>query len=138
MLVENFTKIYKELNATNIETIDKIYDNDVIFIDPFHEISGLKNLKNYFFQLYANVEEISFDFDSPVIDKNQITIPWNMLLKHSGLNRGKEFGLDGITYLQVNDKNMIIYHRDYFDCGAMLYERIPLVSALIRWIKRKV
>jgi hypothetical protein len=30
---------------------------------------------------------------------------------------------------------MVCYHRDYFDAGEMLYENLPVVGRVIRWIK---
>ena len=29
-------------------------------------------------------------------------------------------------------------HQDYFDAGAMLYERLPLLSGVIRLVKRQL
>ena len=29
-------------------------------------------------------------------------------------------------------------HRDYFDAGALLYEHVPLLGRVIRWLKRRM
>ena len=57
-IVDNFKSVYSELTADNIELVEKIYDDNITFIDPFHEIRGLTKLSNYFSELYKNVSYI--------------------------------------------------------------------------------
>jgi len=32
----------------------------------------------------------------------------------------------------------VTYHRDYFDLGALIYERVPVLGGLIRGIKGRM
>ena len=45
--------------------------------------------------------------------------------------------LDGTTQLKVEDEK-IIYHKDYYDLGEMVYEHIPLLGSIIKMIKRRL
>ena len=54
---------------------------------------------------------------------------------HPKLAGGKDIVVDGATDLMFEEK--IIYHRDYIDMGQMLYEQIPVLGSIIRYIKKK-
>jgi hypothetical protein len=59
-----------------------------------------------------------------------------MNYQHPRLNSGKVVSVQGSSHLKgVEDK--VIYHRDYLDLGAMLYEQLPLFGRIIRWFKKK-
>jgi hypothetical protein len=44
----------------------------------------------------------------------------------------------GGTLIKIDKFEKIIFHRDYFDAGAMLYEQIPLLGRVIKWVKQKI
>jgi hypothetical protein len=44
--------------------------------------------------------------------------------------------VQGSSHLKgVGDK--VVYHRDYLDLGAMLYEQLPLLGRVIRSLKNR-
>lgn len=138
MILNQFKDIYQTLDKDNIDKIEAIYADDIFFADPFHQVEGLSQLKKYFFELYLNVESIDFEFGEALCEGDSYFIQWTMKLTHPRLNNKKPFYVPGATYLKVNQKSEIVFHRDYFDAGVMLYERLPIFGSLIRWIKRKV
>ena len=58
-----------------------------------------------------------------------------MHLRHRALKRGKPVIVNGLSQLTCGDR--IFYHRDYFDAGQLLYEQVPLLGAVNRWLKRR-
>lgn len=138
MITDKFITTYQILNKNNLNILDEIYAEEVTFIDPFHKIKSLNKTKIYFSELYQNVLKISFDFEQVHSTSNDYFLPWKMTLTHPKLNKGNSFVVPGITHLKTNKADKIIYHRDYFDAGTMLYERLPLFGKVINWIKRKL
>ena len=137
MILEEFKTLYRKLDAGNIESVSEIYADDIVFLDPFHRIEGVAGLKLYFFEQYKNADLVEFDFGDAISEGNRYFIQWNMKLKHPRLNSGRTFDVVGSTLFKSNEDNKIIFHRDYFDAGSLLYERLPLVGVLVRWIKRQ-
>ena len=43
----------------------------------------------------------------------------------------------GATHLVLDAQGRILLHRDYWDAAEELYEKIPLVGALMRWLKTR-
>lgn len=136
--VDHFQQVYNRLNIDNLELLRQIYSDDVHFIDPIHEIRGLSPLKSYFKRMYSNAEHTSFSFDHQEVIGNRCLLQWRMALQHHKLNGGQRFSIEGVSLLHFSDAGKVTYHRDYYDLGTLIYERIPLVGSLIRYLKGRL
>ncbi len=136
--LERFFNTYQRLNRDNLDLLKEIYSDDIRFSDPAHSLNGLPALRDYFAELYANVEDITFDFSSPRISNDQVFVQWVMRLRHPRLNRGGEVEVPGISCLHFTENDLVDEHRDYFDLGVMLYEQLPLLGFLVRAVKRRL
>ena len=45
--------------------------------------------------------------------------------------------IEGSSYLQLNAQGLITLHRDYWDAAQELYEKLPVLGSLMRWLKRR-
>ena len=138
MIVEQFKSTYQNMNASNIASIERLYSEDIEFNDPFHQVFGLTALKGYFEELYENVDSVSFEFGQCINQEQQYFIEWEMTLCHPKLNKGNAIQVPGATLFKVDNNEKVIFHRDYFDAGVMLYEHIPLLGRLIKWVKGRL
>ncbi|WP_244325806.1 nuclear transport factor 2 family protein [Shewanella aestuarii] len=138
LIIEQFIALYQKLNKDNLHLLSDIYAVNITFRDPLHQVQGLEALTDYFANLYSNISFIEFDitevFHSP--SQQQVSLFWTMRYAHPKLNKGQAIHVDGMSKLQYNDK--IFYHRDYFDVGQMLYEKIPFLGGLISMIKKRI
>ncbi|HMB16740.1 MAG TPA: nuclear transport factor 2 family protein [Pelovirga sp.] len=137
MALERFLDTYQRLNRNNLDLLGAIYSEDVRFSDPAHSLNGLPALRDYFAELYANVDTITFDFAEPHVSGDQVFVQWRMRLRHPRLNRGGEVEVPGISCLHFADDGRVDDHRDYFDLGVLLYEQLPLLGSLVRAVKRR-
>ncbi len=135
--LEHFFNTYQRLNRDNLDLLSGIYSEDIRFSDPAHSLNGLSALRDYFAELYANVEQIRFDFSPPRISDDQVFVQWVMHLRHPRLNRGGVVEVPGISCLHFAENGLVDDHRDYFDLGLLLYEQLPLLGPLVRAVKRR-
>jgi len=131
----SIAEFFNKANYENMETVcNEFYSNDIKFIDPLGEINGIEEMVKYYKNMYENVISIRFDAINEFEKNNQRVFVWQMHLKHKKVGGGEPIVLDGVSVLKYED-GKVIYHRDYFDLGAMIYERIPVLGSLITWIK---
>ncbi|KFZ37042.1 transcriptional regulator [Shewanella mangrovi] len=135
-LVERFLAMYQRLNRDNLSLLADIYDEQILFQDPLHQVCGLDALTQYFVGLYQHLDYIAFDMQQVLLAPAQAAINWQMHFQHPRLNRGQLISVDGMSFLTLADK--VTFHRDYFDVGQMLYEQLPLLGSAVRAIKRRV
>ncbi|WP_038181772.1 nuclear transport factor 2 family protein [Vibrio rhizosphaerae] len=135
MDVQTVALFYAQLNKHNLNTLHDIYHDEIVFEDAAHRMKGLSALSDYFTNLYQNVERCNFTIHEQHPTDNGGFLTWTMHLQHPKLDRGQLVNVQGISHLRFQD-NKVIYQRDYFDLGEMLYEQLPLLGRVIRWIKR--
>ena len=59
-----------------------------------------------------------------------------MHLAHPSIAKGQPICVRGMTHIKYNEK--IYYHEDCYDLGAMIYEHVPVLQKIIRFIKNKL
>ena len=68
--------------------------------------------------------------------------PLLFLLILSGLGLSDDgdslWSYEGVSIIEFNEDDLVIRHSDYFDVGAMVYERVPVVRALVKFVKNKL
>ena len=132
-IIDKLQQVFVELNSTNTHLLDEIYTTDMKFEDPAHIVEGLDDFKKYIKNLYQNVTSCTFNFIKIERFSGGAVLEWNMLISHPRLNKGIIFTVSGVSVVRYDDK--IYSHRDYFDLGGMLYERLPLIGCIIKFIK---
>lgn len=128
---------YNTSNKDNlVEKVAAFYDEGVKFTDPVGTIEGSKNLTDYLAHMYDNLISIHFDMHETQRQGNTVFATWTMKVRHKTLNSGEEIVVDGVSHINfIGGK--AVYHRDYFDLGAMIYEHVPVLGGLTRWVKSK-
>jgi len=133
---ERIERVFNDLRVDNLSILDDFYHPDIAFHDPVGNLKGLKDMKSYYVGMYENVKDIRFDFSDHVIQENTFSSFWDMTFQAEGLNSGEPITIQGISRIEFDpDTDLVIYHRDYFDMGSMVYEHIPVIGAMIRYIK---
>lgn len=134
--VHRFMTLFNESRPDIERLMDECYAPQVLFRDPLVECRGAEALSRYLEGAYANVTHCEFDYGEPARNQFQVIIPWTMTLEHRRLSRGRPIYVDGISVLQ-GDADAIEYQRDYYDAGQLIYENVPALGSIIRWIRRQ-
>lgn len=134
--IARFQALFSE-TPPDIDTLmEECYHRKVLFRDPLVERRGTEALAEYLRSAYQNVTRCEFDFGEPASSQGSVIIPWNMTLEHPRLARGAPIIVEGASLLQ-GDGDRIVFHRDYYDAGQLLYENLPVLGRIIRWIRRQ-
>lgn len=135
-LLNDFKAFYRQPAVATLDNIDRIYTQDIEFRDPVHVIHGRLGVKNYLRSLYASTSDMRFEYLEEQVGANSATIVWQMNFSHPKLKGGKPVEVRGITMIRFTDK--IYYHEDFFDLGAMLYQHVPVLGSLVRYVNQRL
>ena len=131
--------IFNRVNKDNMHLVSEFYDQDAIFQDPIHQIKGVKVIEEYYRGLYKNVDSIRFEYKNLSESEDLVTMEWILHLRVPVLNGGKPMTLDGVSLLKFGgSQGKVIFHRDYFDMGEFIYEKIPVLNSILKLIKNKM
>jgi limonene-1,2-epoxide hydrolase len=136
--VLRFQKLYDELSHSTIGLCDGVYGADIHFTDPAHEIRGRDELKKYLARLYEGVAECRFDWLATVAQGDQAVVTWVLHTTHKRFRPGIPVSVPGCSHIRWDEQGMVVWHRDYFDMGALIYERIPVLGRLISRIRENL
>ena len=137
----NFAAINGFLNNTTAANLkDKVaafYAKDVRFEDPFGALDGREALLAYYAKLFEGITNVSFEIKEEFVSGDETVALWTMTLAHGGLAGGEPIVIDGVSQFRFAG-TQVVYHRNYFDAGALVYEHVTFVGALVRWVKRHI
>jgi hypothetical protein len=134
-LLESFKSSFKDLKKADWSQLGNFYADNILFRDPVHELRGLVTLEDYFNTLCADLIVCRFEFLDQVVDDHSAYLKWIMHFRHPRL--GNEIiDVRGVSHLRWTDK--IEFHEDFYDMGAMLYERLPVLGNVTRWLKLRL
>jgi hypothetical protein len=128
--------IVTKLNATNIDAIfEKLYAENVSFVDPTGSVSGRDALKAHFKGYYNQITLDNIKVVDVVRDGETRVVVWELssTLKIGGQLVGKPFTYKGNSLFKFDCTNRVVLHRDTFD-QLPLYQQIPNFDATLQGI----
>jgi len=135
--VAAFKAFFSALNKSNLHRLGEVFTDDIVFIDPFHEVRGLNDVRAYYEGMYENLDSIGFEYKDDVIAGDEAVITWVMTFRHPRLKGGAAVSVEGVSKLRFRG-DQVVHHRDYFDAGQMLYENIPVLGWAINKVKQRL
>ena len=132
--VETF---FEQLHPADLAHLDRYYSSDARFKDPFNEVQGLAAIRDIFRHMFATLENPHFIITGRVVQGPQCFLTWEFRFAFSTYARGVEQTVRGATHLVLDEHHRITLHRDYWDAAEELYEKLPGVGTLMRWLKRR-
>lgn len=132
-----YAAFFEEIDKnTSIEVYRKIFDKNVQFKDPFHDIVGVDKLYKIFEDMYIKLDNPSFKVTEIVEQNNIAYLKWNFHFSFKGSNKDESFV--GVSRVEFNKEGRVISHIDYWDSASNLYEKIPILSFFMKFIKSKI
>ena len=135
-LMANFKRFYEQFSVDALRQLDEIYTQDIEFIDPVHRIEGLLGVKSYLRKMARNLSHYRIEYLDTVVNEESAWVKWNMYFAHPGLNGGNIICVRGMSHLRFTSK--VYYHEDCYDLGALLYEHVPVLGAVLRSLKKRM
>ena len=135
ILIERFKSQFRILHEADLSRLRELYSERIVFKDPVHEIRGLVELEDYFSALCSDLSDCRFEYLDEIVGDNSAYIKWMMHFKHPRLGN-RLISVRGVSNLKFSDR--IDFHEDFYDMGAMLYEQLPLLGNVTRWLRLRL
>ena len=132
-------EFFTQLDSSHMDLVDRFYAPDAVFQDPIHQLQGVAAIRAYYEGLYKNVEAIRFEYGDSIESGDRVSLTWRMYLKTAAIEDGKEFTVDGVSVITFGGQDgKAVMHRDYFDMGEYIYERVPVVKWFVNKVKKRL
>jgi len=134
--VDRVIALFEGLTPTDLERLGEFYATDCRFKDPFNEITGVPAIRGVFAHMYRALDEPRFVVRAAIAEGSQCFLTWDFLFRFKRYSREPQC-VRGGSHLVFDNTGRISLHRDYWDAAEELYEKLPAVGALMRWLKRQ-
>ncbi|MAD43277.1 MAG: hypothetical protein CL623_12930 [Arcobacter sp.] len=132
-----YARFFEEINKeTSLKQYAEIFDKNVQFKDPFHDIEGLEKLYKIFEDMYIKLDNPRFKVKEIIEQNNIAYLKWDFFFSFK--NSKKEESFEGVSRVEFDENNKAISHIDYWDSSSNLYEKMPILSFFIKFIKSKI
>jgi limonene-1,2-epoxide hydrolase len=135
--VDAFVEFYRAFSTATLESrFDDLYASNAYFYDGIKEIRGKERIKSYFRETLASMNDATILVDDVAVSDGNYYVRWRM---DFALNRNPDDRIRalGMTHLRFDEQGRIIFHHDFWDT-SVVFEKLPVIGAVIQWIKKKI
>ena len=134
--VQRIVEAFERLQPADVERLGEIYTDDARFKDPFNEVQGVAAIQQVFRHMFTALIEPRFVIRDALCDGDQCFLSWDFLFRMRRFSSDEQC-IRGATHLRLAADGRISEHRDYWDAAEELYEKLPAIGTLMRWLKRR-
>ncbi len=127
---------FEGLTPADLPRLGEFYAPDADFKDPFNEVRGVPAIRQVFEHMYVALEAPRFVIHDVMAQGDQCVLTWDFIFRFRRFSREWQT-VRGASHLKLDAHGLITLHRDYWDVAEELYEKLPAVGALMRWLKRR-
>ena len=128
---------FETLTPQTLNHLAQVYAADARFKDPFNDVRGLPAIQGILAHMFVALQQPRFVITRHVAQGADCFLTWDFYFFMDRLGGGTEQKIAGATHLVFNAEGQIELHRDYWDAAEELYEKLPVVGSLMRWLKRR-
>ena len=136
--VQRVISFYETLSPRSLEAMDQVYAAQARFKDPFNEVVGLRAIRSIFVAMFRDVDNPRFVVTGATGDARQACVLWEFHFSSPRIAKGTPQCIRGASWLEFDETGKVTLHRDYWDAAEELYEKLPLIGALMRWLRARL
>ena len=135
--VEQLVQFFEQLKPQDLPRLPELYAADARFKDPFNDVQGLAAIERIFAHMFDALDSPHFIVTERIVQGQQCFLVWDFRFRFRRFDTQSWQTVRGGTHVVFNEEGLVTLHRDYWDAAEELYEKLPLVGGLMRWLKRR-
>ena len=131
---QRYRAYLESLSPDGLKNLEKYVSKDVYFRDPLNDVKGVEAMRRVFLHMYDTVGSVKFIVHHAASDADTCLMSW----RFSANLRGSPWNFEGTSVVLFNAAGQVVAHTDYWDVAGSLYEKLPFIGGLLRWLRRMV
>ena len=127
---------YEALTPHTLPALLALYDKEAGFKDPFNQVRGAEALARIYIHMFETLEVPRFKILHTATEGDLAYLVWDFTFQRKG--KDTPWRIHGATQIRYTPTGLVQDHRDYWDAAEELYEKLPLVGALMRWLRGRL
>lgn len=134
---QTLATFFETLTPDSVSQLHRLYDAQARFKDPFNEVQGLAEIERIFCHMYVALDQPHFVITRQLVDGDQAFLTWEFRFRFKRFDTSTWQTVRGGSHVVFNDQGLVNLHRDYWDAAEELYEKLPLLGGVMRWLKQR-
>jgi ketosteroid isomerase-like protein len=134
--VARIVALFEAFTPADVERLGAFYTLDARFKDPFNDVQGLPAVQQVYRHMFVALDAPRFVVRDILVQGDQCFLTWDFLFHFKRYSRAPQT-VRGSSHLKLDAFGLIADHRDYWDAAEELYEKLPVLGGLMRWLRRR-
>lgn len=135
--VSGFEALYGDLTPENVSAnVRKTYAEDAWFNDTIATEEGIEAIEKYLLKTAEGTESVQAKVNDVAVSGSDCYVRWTMVVRAKGLAGGEPVTTEGVSHLRFDREGRIVFHQDFWNPAAGIYEHLPLLGPAIRQVNR--
>lgn len=130
-------QFFETLSTESVGDVGRFYAADARFKDPFNDVVGVPAIAHIFAHMFNRLDQPHFVVTEQLVQGAQCFMCWEFRFGFKGSRSAVPQVIMGATHLVFSEQGLVTLHRDYWDAAEELYEKLPILGSLMRWLKRR-
>ena len=128
--------VFENLTEPHIRTrLLPVFAPNAYFEDPFNQVIGHEKIAAVFEAMFEHTVTPRFVVMNYALNDRIAFLRWEMSFYDQKLKLHRIVGTSKVAF-DVNGR--ALSHIDYWDTGRYLYQKVPVLRSVIRWLNRRL
>lgn len=129
---------WQRLSPASLATLTTVYDPHIHFVDPFNDVHGSAALTALLTRMFERLLEPRFVVREVALQDAGAMLVWDFHYRLRDWQPHRRRLIHGVSHVRFGADGRIIEHRDYWDAAMQVYAELPLLGAVLRWLRRRI
>jgi steroid delta-isomerase len=129
---------YETLTPESLAGIGGCYAEHAWFKDPFNEVTGVAAIAAIFRAMFTQVDAPRFVVREAILEGSRACLVWDFEFRFRRRGATSTDCIRGASWVEFDREGRVCRHRDYWDAAEELYQKLPVIGALMRWLRRRL
>jgi len=143
--LKRYVEFMSGLAPSGLATLTDIVTDDVHFRDPFNDVTGRAHFARCLEDMLEQIAELRIEVTHAAAltaladdaGASRHVLYWRFggrLVKFGG----RRWDVTGVAVVTLAPDGRVCEHLDYWDAAGGLYEQLPVLGGLLRWLRRRL
>jgi len=130
-----YEHFYETMTPDSLARPPELVTPDIHFVDPFNDVTGIAPLRRILAKMFEDLSEPRFVVTHRAWSGEVCFLRWDFTARSKS---GEGWKIEGMSELRFAPDGKVASHIDHWDAGRQFYEKLPLIGAVQRPIRRRL
>ncbi len=135
--LQRIAVLFESFGPQDLPRLGDYYREDAAFKDPLNEVRGIEAIRTVYRHMFDAMDAPRFVVTHRLANGADCVLLWEFRFVLRAYPKKGTLTMHGVSHLLLDADGRIAVHRDYWDAAEEVYEKIPVLGALMRWLKRR-